>query len=464
MTKKRSPEFSSGVNDETMPEHEPPVESPAPLPDHPSLSATAPGYDPRVTLSRKQTGRIKRAGMLDGRYEMQGLLSQGGMARVFTALHRDLGRTFAVKLVRDGYKDDPGMRAQFFTEARLASSLSHPNIIAVTDYGIDAELGCYLVMELLEGETLRARMSRQRLTVRAACDLVDQLTGAVRYIHGRGIVHCDLKPENLFLARVPGEPRRGNALKLLDFGLSWRSESIPDPTLSGTPPYLAPERLKGDQPTPANDVYSLGVLMYELIAGRWPFTGTLAQIIDQQLQGAEPPPPSSLAVEQVEGRADQLILRALSREPRDRQPSAEAFHFELRALMKMMGMKLRRYTLVSESGMATLGGEPVVESLVESPIPIAIFERTGAVRFCNRRFAELLEGPDAAMLPSWDELEVVRQSEELRHSLAKAIASGKPVRRMVLARRMLILVLSPAMKDERVDSVHATLIDPNLAG
>jgi tRNA A-37 threonylcarbamoyl transferase component Bud32 len=452
---------------QTQPEYEPPIESPPPPQAGEPMGPTNPGFDPRITLSRNKTARVQRAGMLDGRYEMRGLLSQGGMARVFTALHRDLGRSFAVKLVRDNFKDDPGMRAQFFTEARLASSLSHPNIIAVTDYGIDSELGCYLVMELLEGETLRSRTTRQRLSPRMACDILDQAVGAVRYIHGRGIVHCDLKPENMFLARVAGEPRRGNTLKLLDFGLSWRSESMPDPTLGGTPPYLAPERLKGEAPKPINDVYSLGVILYELIAGRWPFTGTLSQIIDQQLSGSKPPPPSQFCEEKLEGRTDELVMRALERDPKNRQPTAEALHFELRALMRMMGMKMRRYTLVSETGLATLGGEPVAEALVESPIPLAIFERSGAVRFCNRSFAEHLEGTADAPLPPWDDLKVVKQSAELRQALALAIATGKPVRRMLMAGsaeapHMQILVLHPLMTDERVDSVHATLIDTLL--
>jgi serine/threonine protein kinase len=444
----------SGHNDETMPEYSPPVDSPT--------EAAAPGFDPKITLSRSPTARVQRVGMLDGRYEVLGLLSQGGMARVLRVRHRDLGRDFAAKLVREGFKEDAAMRSQFFTEARLASSLVHPNIISVTDYGMDSQLGCYLIMELLEGETLRERLNRQRCTLRQACDVMDQALAAVRYIHMRGVIHCDLKPENLFLSRVPGEPRRGNSVKLLDFGLSWRRESIPDPALAGTPPYLAPERLKGGPPTPVCDVYSLGVMMYEMIAGRWPYTGTLAQIIDQQVHGKSPAPPSNFAEEAIESRADELVLRALARDPEERHPNAEALSFELRALMRMVGMKIRRHEMVSDGGLSTVAPHNLDALFDESPIPLAVFERSGAVRFANRAFVQQLQGTDGP-LPSWDHLPPVAKDEDLRASLAEAIATGSSVRRLVLVgTKARILVLMPCMHDDRVDSVHATLLDTHL--
>jgi serine/threonine protein kinase len=445
---------SSGTDDKTMPEYQAPVDSP---------TEVAPeDFNPRITMSRSPTARVNRVGMLDGRYEIIGLLSQGGMARVLRVKHRDLGRDFAAKLVREGFKEDATMRSQFFTEARLASSLTHPNIIQVTDYGLDSQLGCYLIMELLEGETLREKINRQRCSLRQACDVLDQALSAVRYIHLRGVIHCDLKPENLFLSRIPGEPRRGNTVKLLDFGLSWRAESIPDPALAGTPPYLAPERLKGGPPTPLCDVYSLGVMMYELIAGRWPYTGTLSQIIDQQVNGKPPAPPSSFAEEAVESRADDLVMRAIAREPSERHASAEAMAFELRALMRMVGMKVRRYSTVSEPGMPTLAPPSLDLLFDESPIPLAVFERNGGVRFANRAFLHALHGTDGP-LPSWDHIPAVNKDEDLRAALAEAIATGETVRRLVLVgTKARILVLAPAVHDERVDSVHATLLDTHL--
>ncbi len=234
-----------------------------------------------MASTRAKTGRHKRAGLVDGRYELEAMISKGGMGRVFRARHRDLGRKVALKLVLEGMQDDNELREIFFREARLASSLSHPNIINVTDFGLDDDLGYFLVMDLLEGETLRERMRGNPPKLRFAFDALEQVTGAVRYIHGRDIVHCDLKPENIFLTHIEGEPRRTNVVKLLDFGLSWRRETMPDPKLGGTPPYLAPERLRGHPPSALCDVYSLGMMLYELIAGELPFRARSQQMIDQ---------------------------------------------------------------------------------------------------------------------------------------------------------------------------------------
>jgi len=181
-------------------------------------------------------------GLVADRYHLLQLLSEGGMGRVFRARHRELGREFALKLVLDGLDRDPDIRDRFFREARLASSLNHRNIISVTDFGLDEQHGYFLVMELLEGETLRQRLDRGRISSRFACDVMDQAAGAVRYMHSRRVVHCDLKPENIFLTRFEGE-RRQNVVKLLDFGLSAKRDGSPI-KLGGTPPYLAPERFE----------------------------------------------------------------------------------------------------------------------------------------------------------------------------------------------------------------------------
>src|ERR1700733_4655877 len=120
------------------------------------------------------------------------MITKGGMGRVFPARPRDFGRVVPLKLVLDGMQEDAELREIFFKEARLASSLSHPNIINVTDFGLDDDLGYFVVMEYIEGVTLRERM-RQKPSARFAFEVIDQIAGAVRYIHGRDIIHCDLK-------------------------------------------------------------------------------------------------------------------------------------------------------------------------------------------------------------------------------------------------------------------------------
>ncbi len=251
-------------------------------------------------------------------------------------------------------------------EARLASSLAHPNIVSVTDYGVDDQHGCYIVMELLDGDTVRERMREGLLSERLAFDVIDQLTGAVRYMHARGIIHGDIKPENVFLSRVEGEPRRRNVVKLLDFGLSFRSGDAPEHKLGGTPPYIAPERLQGAPPSPSCDVYSLGALLYELLTGRPVYTGTVPELIDKSIAGPLPQPPSALRPSSGDSGIDALVLRALSRDPAQRHPTAEAFHFELRTVMNMTGLAVRR-----SSGRARPSTAPTTRAAVAAALEAA---------------------------------------------------------------------------------------------
>jgi serine/threonine-protein kinase len=304
---------------------------------------TQPTWKPDVALDAAEdvpTSRIQRLWLIGGRYELDGLISQGGMGRVYRAVHRDLNRAFALKLVHDSLRWEVEFRERFFMEARLASSLAHPNIISVTDFGLDEHQGYYLVMELLSGETLRARVGKARTSRTEALDIIIQLAGALDYIHGRGIIHCDLKPENVFLSRVEGSRRR-NLVKLLDFGLSWRNNTPAEAKLAGTPPYLAPERLEGEPPSPTCDVYSLGAIFYELITGRAPYTGKMIDIMEQQLHGSSPPAPSTVTGVVIDGRTERLVMRALDRDPEKRFPTTEAFRGELAAIMAEQGMSLR---------------------------------------------------------------------------------------------------------------------------
>jgi len=308
----------------------------------------------RVELVVAQDAKMIGTPALEGRYDLLEQLSEGGMGSVWRARHRTLDRTVAIKFMSAALRDDPEMRNRFSLEARVASALGHPNIVSVTDFGIDAERGYFLVMELLRGQCVRERMEEAPLRARVACDVVEQVAWALRYIHSRGIVHCDLKPENIFLTQLDEDSRRRNHVKLIDFGLAFRSTG-PVTSLAGTPPYLAPERLRGQAPTPLSDLYSLGALFYEMLTGRVPFDGTLLEIVEQQLRGDLPPPPSSLIDEPIEPRADDVILRALAADPADRPCSVEAFLFELRTLMSMMGMRVRRVT--RSAGMRSLRRE-----------------------------------------------------------------------------------------------------------
>jgi serine/threonine protein kinase len=305
-----------------------------------------------IAVDDVPTSRMLRLWLVGGRYELYEQISQGGMGRVYNAVHRDLGRPFALKLLLEDQRKRQESRERFFVEARLASSLCHPNIVSVTDYGLDEQHGCYLVMERLEGGTLRERIRNGQMKPRLCFDVVDQLTGAVRYMHARGIIHGDLKPENVYLARVEGEPRRKNVVKVLDFGLSFRSGGAPEHKLGGTPPYLAPERLQGAPPAPSCDVYSLGAVLWEMFTGRPLYTGSIPEVIDHSIAGPLPKPPSQLCPFPLDTAIDALVMRAIERDPRRRHPTAEAFHFELRTIMSMTGLKVRKPTARAAGGPA----------------------------------------------------------------------------------------------------------------
>ncbi len=404
-------------------------------------------------------------GMVAGRYDLLDLISTGGMGRVYRARHRELGRIFALKLVLEGMTHDVEIRERFFREARLASSLSHLNVISVTDFGLDEKAGYFLVMELLEGETLRERMDRSRIPMRFACDVLDQVAGAVRYMHGRQVFHCDLKPENIFLTRVEGE-RRQNIVKLLDFGLSASHAGSSETRICGTPPYLAPERLTGTKPTAQCDVYSMGMMLYESIAGALPWEGDEAQVMEAQLRGPAPERPSLRAREPLDERADELVLRALDRDPEKRQPSAEAFHYELRALMSMMGMRARRHSssvAPTQTLQSELSGprESFEVMMMRSPVPLAVIDPAGALRFVNAAFLTRSEGSPTQAPPTFDGLKLARRQPDLTAAWKEVLATKRSIMRLVLLAgdRPAMIVLAPSVKGERVDGVHCTLID-----
>jgi serine/threonine protein kinase len=394
--------------------------------------------------------------VVDGRYELLSLLSEGGMGRVFKARHRRLDRLFALKLVHHSVMEADGAGERFLREARLASSLNHQNVVAVTDFGHDPELGYFLVMELLEGETLREMMDRQMVGYRVACDIVDQLAGVMRHIHARGILHCDLKPDNIFLVRPDGEPRRRHHIKLIDFGLSWHKDAMAETQVCGTPPYLAPERLVGEQPSPRCDVYSLGMIFYELVAGRTPFFGDPLEIMRQQMEQKQVPPPSDLSLDRVGSPANGLILRALEHDPGLRHASVEAFHYEVRALMEMTGLRVRTPT---EKRVIQRQENDALETLMESAVAQALVETSGAVRFASKAFVSLTGGGEAAPQSILDLPGIVSEAY-LTDAMWICAETRKAMTRKVTGwgEGKWSLVIAPVLRGNEVDALHLLLL------
>ena len=368
--------------------------------------------------------------VIAGRYCIEEKLGQGGMGRVYRVSRPGLDNSFALKLMHDDISDDSAWRRQFYHEARLASSLAHPNIVSMVDFGEDPLWGVFMVMEFLHGESLSTRLKRRgRLSIKAACNVMLQLADALHTIHEQGIVHGDIKPCNIFFHSVRSGVRRRWGIKVLDFGLAQVVGAPIDRFMSiaGTPEYMAPERLAGAAPTPAGDIYSLGVMMYQLLTGQLPFSGSFDEIVHCHLyQQPEFPSNSSIPTSPngqagKAGKAGQanptnssgpsgrlgpfidsclreLVLRALAKEPDSRHSTAGAFLYELRACMDMLGIGQRSGSHVrtrhSQRDQPDQGSMAVPKAHVFdlSPVPMAVVTTDGDVVTANRAFAAFLTG------------------------------------------------------------------------
>jgi serine/threonine-protein kinase len=274
---------------------------------------------------------------LDGRYRIEAQLGAGGAGTVYRARHLGLERAVALKVLRT--RERWGSRKRFEREARALAQLSHEHIVAVSDCGVDGDVP-YLVMELLEGESLAARLERGALPAELACDLLLQLLEGLSYVHERGLVHRDLKPGNLFLERnAQGRER----LKLLDFGLAKLLQQTEDVavTLSGevfgTPAYMPPEQITGESIDARSDVYSVGLVAFEMIAGRRAFQGHEAELLRQHLVDPLPrlsqlksPPPAALAA-----ALDPVLQRATDKDKTKRFAQAREMADALRAALPL---------------------------------------------------------------------------------------------------------------------------------
>ena len=257
--------------------------------------------------------------LLNNRYRLLARLGEGGMATVFRAEDTKLGRIVAVKVLHEHLGRDAAFLARFEAEARAAASLSHPNIVAVYDVGYDAGEH-YIVMEFVEGPTLKELIAGSApFPVRRAVDLTTQILAALELAHQRGIVHRDIKPQNVLVTAD------GRA-KVADFGIA-RLQAATAQTQAGevfgTPDYMAPERASGREAGAAADVYSVGVVLYEMLTGRLPFTGESAiEVALKHLQ--EPPPPPSRLNPAVPPGLEEVVLQALAKDPAQRFASASA--------------------------------------------------------------------------------------------------------------------------------------------
>jgi serine/threonine-protein kinase len=241
------------------------------------------------------------------------------MANVFRARDLNLQREVAIKLLREDYTFDPTFRVNFLNEARAAANLTHPSIVTIYDFGHE-ESRYYIVMELVEGTDLKSYIRRKLiLPIPEAISLMTQMCAGVGYAHRAGLVHCDIKPQNILIS-----PDR--VAKITDFGIA-RALTYMNPdehtaVVWGSPQYFSPEQARGEMPTPSSDVYSLGVVLYEMVTGRLPFEAADSTLLAEQHIAATPPPPRSLNPV-IPPSLERILLKVLAKEPSARYRTAD---------------------------------------------------------------------------------------------------------------------------------------------
>ena len=298
--------------------------------------ATVAAYIPIDPLA----GRV-----LDEKYRLDKRLGEGGMGTVYRATHLLIERPVAVKVLHPRFVEDEAAQERFRREARAAGRLQHTNAVAVTDFGRTPDGFVYIVMELLEGQSLRDVLALEApLESRRAVAMMLQIAAAVEAAHESGIIHRDLKPGNIFIVQPRNAPP---VVKVLDFGIAkLAADTVGDAEMHaltqtgvmiGTPRYMSPEQCDGVRLAPASDVYSLGIILYEMLTGVPPFTGASPLAVALQ-HSSKPPRRPTEVVAGIPFELEKLILHALEKKPASRPPDAGAFRRELYAAAKRAGL------------------------------------------------------------------------------------------------------------------------------
>lgn len=305
--------------------------APQPTPNQAALSSGSAETDPvEMESSRQQIEaklqELKMAakddvlGLTLGNIRILKLIGEGGMGRVYLAQHLELDTTYAVKVLHPELSTDTKTAERFRREAMMSSRLRHPNIVFITDFGFHKQLGLYITMEYLDGQTLKQflKTKPQGLGLWKTIRVVEQIAEALAMAHDMGVVHRDLKPENIFLLPNPGHSYP--LVKVLDFGIArLLQEDAPKLTIEGhvlgTPYYIAPEQITGHAITPKTDVYALGVVLYEMLTGTPPFTGSGSLEIFSKHLMHQPSPLSVYRPELEDTQLTHLLTQMLAKSP-----------------------------------------------------------------------------------------------------------------------------------------------------
>ena len=302
---------------------------------------------------------------LNNRYHLDEILGSGGMAIVYRASDIMLERTVAIKVLRQDFTRDPAFRENFRQEAKAAANLSHPNIVTVHDFGFDAGR-LFIVMEYVPGTDLKSLLKQSgRLSIEETLDLLIQSCAGVGYAHRAGLVHCDIKPQNML---ITPEKR----LKVVDFGIARALASIhPEEKTEivwGSPQYFSPEQAAGAAPSPASDVYSLGVIMYEALTGRLPFTAESSTELARMHREVMPTAPRAIN-SSISPSLEQIIFKVLAKEPASRYRTADQLGRVLETFRQQKVIQVDQPTGVTPIAPAAHHPPPYAQTSQSGPPP-----------------------------------------------------------------------------------------------
>ena len=297
------------------------------------------------------------AKLFGNRYEIGQMIGTGGMADVYIGEDQRLSRKVAVKVLRSDLARDPSFLARFRKEALAAAGLNHPGIVAVYDSGEEG-LNSYIVMELVNGHTLREELANPAtLTVDRSLEIIEGVLDALSYSHQNGIIHRDIKPGNIMLTEF-------GVVKVMDFGIARAMDDIGATMTStwnvvGTAQYLSPEQATGETSDLRSDIYSVGCLLYELVTGQPPFTGDTPVAIAYQHVSSDFVLPSSINPE-LDENIDKIITVALAKNPSDRYQSADLMLADIRRAIRGQNVTTKIRRIVPRRNFLVMGGAAAV--------------------------------------------------------------------------------------------------------
>ncbi|MBL0195024.1 MAG: protein kinase [Myxococcales bacterium] len=333
-----------------------------------------------------------------GRYRLEARAGEGGMGVVYRARHVLIDRVVALKLIRPDLRGETHLRAWMLREARAANRVDHAHIIDIHDIGETEEGELYLVMEYLVGTSLSSELAKGPMNLSRGVDILEQMCAALARAHDLGVIHRDLKSDNILMTSRGG---RKDFVKILDFGLAHLAMDprlAPKGAVFGTPEYMSPEQARGEEAGPPSDLYALGVLFFEMLTGQLPFRSGDRETLLEMQRSSPPPKPSTLRPDILPG-AETIVLKLLEKERRKRFQDAHHLHEELKTLQRSLPSVSWEVGLTGENAAPPPPPPPQSPGVIEWATRAGLFSR-----MVSRAYPAANPPPDIAQAvnQAWD--------------------------------------------------------------